>query len=85
MSGQKSSNSSEETKPQTNSNAVLILLGDIADTTWRMFVPTILFAVIGYQLDRLWHTNMIFAIIGVMFGALIAGLLVWKQLRKVKA
>ena len=40
----------EEQLPPTK-NAAILLLGDIADTTWRMFLPTIAGIVVGAAAD----------------------------------
>lgn len=84
MGEKKSSTSPEESEPQISQNAVLILVGDIADTTWRMFIPTAGLGVIGFYLDSFWGTSPILAIAGVFIGAGLAALLVRQQLRKVK-
>ena len=74
----------DETKrPPTSSSTVILLLGDIADTTWRMFVPTLGLGALGFWADMIWHTAPWLSIIGVIIGAALAGALVWQQLKKV--
>jgi len=64
-------------------STVILLLGDIADTTWRMFVPTIGFGALGFWADGSMHTTPWLSIAGVILGALLAGALIWQQLKKV--
>lgn len=64
-------------------STVILLLGDIADTTWRMFIPTIGGGLIGWWADSLWHTTPWLSLAGVALGALVAGGLIWQQLKKV--
>ena len=62
----------------------MILLGTIADTTWRMFVPVIGGALIGYMIDRAISSRPVGVITGMMFGIVIAVLLVVQQYRRIK-
>lgn len=55
----------------------------MGDTTWRMFVPTIGLALLGYWLDRQWHTAPWVMLLGLIIGSALAGLLVRRQLKKV--
>lgn len=70
-------------EPPTGST-VLLLLGDIADTTWRMFVPTLGFGALGFWADVSWDTGPWLAIGGVLLGSLAAAGLIKQQLDKVK-
>ncbi len=63
---------------------VILLLGDIADTTWRMFVPTLGLAGLGLWVDKTWHTGPLWSLSGVALGVLLAALLVRAQFAKVK-
>lgn len=65
-------------------STVILLLGTIGDTTWRMFVPTIGLTVAGVVLDNRLHTKPWMTLIGIGLGTLIATLLVRRQLQKVK-
>lgn len=62
-----------------------LLLGDIADTTWRMFVPTIGLTVLGLIADKSLHTTPWMMVIGIVVGAAIAIGLVRRQLQKVNS
>ncbi len=80
MSKQPNDRGSDDTRPSNRYS--LIVLGDIADTTWRMFVPTLAGVVGGSFADQhLGTTPWLFAA-GTVLGCVIAGLLVRNQLRK---
>lgn len=70
--------------PRTKSAAVL-LLGDIADTTWRMFIPTIGLTFLGSYLDTQWHTKPAMLIMGIVIGTALAVLLVRRQLKRIES
>lgn len=58
------------------------IIATMADTTWRMFVPTIGLMWFGYYLDGQWHTKPLLLLIGAALGGVIAALLVRRQFRK---
>lgn len=68
-------------KPQSDS---MYLIVSMADTTWRMFVPTIGLLLIGNTLDEAWGTKPWLLLAGVAIGGGIAALLVKQQLAKGK-
>ncbi|AHB42522.1 hypothetical protein RAAC3_TM7C00001G0679 [Candidatus Saccharibacteria bacterium RAAC3_TM7_1] len=71
-------------QPPTHST-VLLLLGDIADTTWRMFVPTIGFIGLGFWGDSTFRgTKPWLTIAGIVVGITVTSLLIARQLKKVK-
>jgi hypothetical protein len=72
----------DEQPTPPDQSTVVLLLGTIGDTTWRMFVPTIGLLLIGDWLDRTFNTKPILIITGIVLGSIIAGLLVRNQLRK---
>jgi hypothetical protein len=63
---------------------VILLLGTLGDTTWRMFFPTIGGTVVGIYGDNILHIKPWLTISGVLIGALIAAFLIRTQLKKVK-
>lgn len=67
--------------PRPKSTAVL-LLSDIADTTWRMFVPTVGLAAFGFMLDQRLATTPWLFILGFIIGCLITGLLIKRLFEK---
>lgn len=75
----KSSADKQSAQPR---NDALYLIGAMADTTWRMFVPTIGLAVIGDALDRQNGTKPWLLLLGAAIGAAIATFLVKRQLTK---
>lgn len=65
-------------------STVVLLLRDIGDTTWRMFVPTVGLTVIGLLVDKWLHTTPWIMSIGIVIGSSLAYLLVRRQIKKVK-
>lgn len=61
-------------------STVAFMFGTIADTTWRMFVPTIGLTFLGWSADKHWGTKPWLFILGVIVGASISALLVRRQL-----
>jgi F0F1-type ATP synthase assembly protein I len=74
--------SHQQGQPPSQSAAVL-LLSDIANTTWRMFIPSVGFTMLGLYLDTQWHTAPIMMIIGIIVGGGLSALLVYRQLKRV--
>lgn len=54
----------------------------LADTTWRVAVPTVLFSVVGIMLDKWLHTMPLCTLIGLVVGLAAAAKLVWDQLER---
>lgn len=71
-------------QPPSQSAAVL-LLSDIANTTWRMFIPSVGLTMLGLYLDSQWHTSPVLMIIGIIAGGGISALLVYRQLKRVNS
>jgi F0F1-type ATP synthase assembly protein I len=74
------SDASEAHKAEGSSS--LYLIASMADTTWRMFVPTLGLLLIGNALDGNYGTKPWLMLIGAGLGGLIAAYLVRLQLRK---
>lgn len=53
---------------------------ELADTTWRMTVPVVLFACLGIVVDRAIGSKPWMTLLGVVIGFVIAALLIKKQL-----
>ncbi|MBC7512549.1 AtpZ/AtpI family protein [Candidatus Saccharibacteria bacterium] len=70
-------------RPPKNSTVVL-LLGTMLDTTWRMFGPTLGLAALGLWADTRSGTGPLYSLLGVGIGIVIAALLVRHQFKKVK-
>lgn len=69
---------------RTVKNATHLMLGDIADTTWRMFVPTVGGALLGLAVDQQLHTAPLCTLGGFIAGVVLAAILVRRQLTNVK-
>ena len=63
---------------------VVMLLGTIGDTTWRMFVPTIGMTIIGLVVDKWLHTTPWVMVAGIALGIFFAYVLVKRQIKKVQ-
>lgn len=59
----------------------VLLIGIIADTTWRMFVPTIGATVLGVYADNQLSTKPWLTTVGVVVGATVALALVLQQIK----
>ncbi len=71
-------------EPPNNNSTVLLLLGTIADTTWRMFVPIVGLMLLGLWVDKS-HGTLPWATIGLtILGIAIAAELIRRQLMNVK-
>jgi uncharacterized membrane protein len=70
-------------QPPTQST-VILLLGTIADTSWRMFVPTISTILLGFWADSSWGTKPWLTILGILIGTAITALLIKRQFDEVK-
>lgn len=59
------------------------VLASLADTTWRVAVPTVLFSALGIALDNKLDTMPLCTLIGLIVGLAAAGALVWHQIQNV--
>lgn len=64
-------------------STVLLLLGTIADTTWRMFVPIVGLMLLGLWIDRSLGTLPWFMIALLLIGIAVAAELIRRQLKNV--
>lgn len=78
-SGDKTKKSSAQTVSDTS--AGIIIFKTLADTTWRMFIPPAVGAVVGLQLEAQGLSRA--AVWGAIIGVIVSGLLVWQQYRSV--
>ncbi len=76
--------SPKKTTKQPQKNAAVLLLGTIADTTWRMFVPAVGVTVIGVMSDRFFDTTPWLTIVGIVTGSSLSALLVTRQIKQIK-
>lgn len=66
-----------------NQSTALLLLGDIADTSWRMFVPSIGLTLLGLYFDQQLGTTPWLLVGGMVFGIVAAYWLVRMQIKRV--
>ncbi len=69
-------------EPPKNST-VLLLLGTIADTTWRMFIPVIGLLLLGVWIDKRYDTLPWATLLLTLIGIAIAAQLIRRQLTNV--
>ena len=77
-------NNKEKKSTAPKSSDVLILFATVADTTWRLFIPTLGGVILGLWLDRSMQVRPIWTIIGVICGTMVSLVLVYLQLKGVK-
>lgn len=68
--------------PKTKNPSVTVFY-TLADTTWRVAIPTVLFAGLGMFADKTLKTIPWLTLLGLIVGLVTAGWLVWSQLQKV--
>lgn len=73
--------SSDTEVKKKDDNSSFRLIASMADTTWRMFMPTIGLLLVGRALDGIYGTHPWLMLCGVGIGGIIAALLVKRQLR----
>ncbi len=61
---------------------MLAVLSDMADTTWRVFVPTLSLLLVGRYLDVRLGTKPWLMLVGTALGAVLAWRLIVRQLSK---
>ena len=74
----------ENKTPLPSSENVITLFLTLADTTWRLFVPTILGTILGLVVDTHYNTKPLLTITGVICGTILAAYLVYRQLQGVE-
>lgn len=71
------------TKRPPTTSTVILLLGDIVDTSWRMFVPTIGGTLLGWWLGHVTKLGTWLAFVGLLIGCVITFVLIKQQFKKV--
>lgn len=71
----------KDTTPKAND--VLVLFGTVADTTWRMFVPTLVGLALGIWADSAFDTKPLFTLTGVILGVVVCLGLIYAQMKGV--
>lgn len=86
MSSAAQKNSEDKQKPsdiKSEQPTAFILLSTAADTTWRMFVPTLGGTLLGLWLDDENNTEPLYGIIGLFIGIIITAFLIRQQYKQV--
>lgn len=79
-----SPNNGDDKNVPPSSSTVIFLLLTMADTTWRLFVPSVGLTVTGLLLDKQLGTTPWVMIAGIVAGSALAIILVRAQIKKVK-
>lgn len=79
-----SPNKGDDNGVPPDSSTVILLLLTLADTTWRLFIPTVGFTILGLILDKQVQTTPWIMIAGIVVGVVVAILLIRAQLKKVE-
>lgn len=84
MSAAAVKNSDKEPEPSEKSqkSTALILFSIAADTTWRMFVPTLGGTLLGLWIDDMNNTEPWYGVGGLAIGIVITTFLVRQQYKK---
>lgn len=72
----------DDKESPSNQSPAIFLLTTLGDTTWRMFLPTIGLAVVGYLVDQEQSTTPWLFLLGFAIGCIITGFLIKQQLGK---
>lgn len=64
-------------------STVILMLATMADTTWRLFVPTIGGTVLGLVVDTQLATKPWYTAVGVTVGTVLAFTLVYIQVKRI--
>ncbi|MGB4966936.1 MAG: AtpZ/AtpI family protein [Candidatus Saccharimonadales bacterium] len=70
------------TQEMRRRSTAVVVLADIADTTWRLFVPIVGLLLVGRYADVRWDTKPWLMLVGALVGSVLAGLLIKNQLRR---
>ncbi len=79
-----SPNNGDENDVPPSSSTVILLMMTIADTTWRLFVPSVGMTLLGLVLDKQFQTTPWLMVVGIIIGTATAVFLVRIQMKKVK-
>lgn len=78
-----SQNESRDEPPKSEKpTPAILMLATMADTTWRLFVPSVGLLLVGVYLDKIWETKPWLMIVGLVLGTAIAIILLRAQLKK---
>lgn len=80
--GKKQNSDTGSVSDASGSMGALALIATMADTTWRMFAPTLPLIIVGDYFDKQLHSKPWLMLLGAIVGAVIAAWLIRAQLRK---
>lgn len=66
-------------------NIMALMLLTIADTTWRLFLPSVGGTALGLWADNSWDTKPWLTITGVTVGSILSFVLVYAQIKHIKS
>ena len=75
---------SEVSDGSSSESANLVFVATMADTTWRMFVPTVGMTLLGVWVDAWLHTKPWMMFLGIVLGIAAAMVLVARQIKQLK-
>lgn len=70
------------TQEMRRRSTAVAVFADIADTTWRLFVPIVGLLLAGRYADVHWGTKPWLMLAGAVLGSVVAGLLIKQQLTR---
>jgi len=73
-----------KTGKKSEADASVLMMKTVAGTTWRMFVPTIGFTLVGLVADYCYRTKPWLMVAGISLGFAVSFSLVWLQVAKIK-
>lgn len=73
-----------KTGKKSEADASVLMAKTIAGTTWRMFVPTIGFTLVGLAADYCYGTKPWLMVSGVALGFAVSFGLVWLQIAQIR-
>lgn len=73
----------DDPAPAPSRSTAILLIKTVADTTLRLFVPSVGGTVIGVIIDNIYDTKPWGTVVGVIGGALLAFMLVYMQIKKI--
>lgn len=74
----------DDVRSMPPAKTVAMLLGTAADTTWRLFLPSIGGTLLGLWADKHWDTAPWCITAGIVLGSVLACYLVYIQIKKVQ-
>lgn len=83
--GKNASQSSSDVPDGLIEHSAVFVFGTIADTTWRLFVPTVGLTLLGAWADGVYGAKPWLMIAGIILGTLVAVGLVRRQITTINA